>query len=250
MLIFSWNSRTSGTLPHLSKSAHKAKQCKFCYLCQGREDQATASPNKTNTQGRREGVNSLQSNRGKHLCWQHLTSRQVNRRTRKQSWPIFKQTSLLPWTCSASLEAAGMQIRDESYHQVNHLAAGTLVCMVTHSGHEQPAVLTLLQVCGRASFWEADCMMENKKNLLDNANSTGAFVKNVIELHCSEHSAQHQCARACNFSFSALTLTSLKEFLSKGRNRLTELEKTSRVKACISTLQSAHKLPCRYKEML
>lgn len=89
-----------------------------------------------------------------------------------------------------------------------------------------------------------------QKNLLDNANSTGAFVKNVIELHCSEHSAQHQCARACNFSFSALTLTSLKEFLSKGRNRLTELEKTSRVKACISILQSAHKLPCRYKEML
>lgn len=93
MLIFSWNSRTSGALPHLSKSAYKAKQCKFCYLSQGSEDQA--SPNQTNTQGRREGVNSLQSNRGKHLHWQHLTSHWVNRRTRKRSWSIFKQDLII-----------------------------------------------------------------------------------------------------------------------------------------------------------
>lgn len=49
----------------------------------------------------------------------------------KDAGLFLSKTSLLPWTCTASLEAAGMQTWDESYHQVNHLAVGTLVCMDT-----------------------------------------------------------------------------------------------------------------------
>lgn len=48
--------------------------------------------------------------------------------------------------------------------------------MDTHGAkHTRSTVLTPPTAHGEASFWEADCIME-QKNLLDNANATGAFV--------------------------------------------------------------------------
>lgn len=41
----------------------------------------------------------------------------------KEAGLFLSKISLLPWACTASREAAGMQTWHESYHRVNHLAA-------------------------------------------------------------------------------------------------------------------------------
>lgn len=49
------------------------------------------------------------------------SSKQKDKKT-KEAGLFLSKTSLLPWTCTAPREAAGMQTWDESYRWVNHLA--------------------------------------------------------------------------------------------------------------------------------